>query len=69
MVRLHTYIDQSETSGENFHCVELNGFVVSIFEELYITAVTRLPWKQFILSIIGSDEAHLPFLLDDIAGY
>jgi hypothetical protein len=64
-IHLYAYVDDTHPHNK-FHCVVLNGFLCSMFEELDLS-VTRRPWKEFLLWIIGSDEAHLPLLLKDIA--
>jgi hypothetical protein len=63
-VQLHAYIDDT-TFETTFHCVVLNGFLCSMYEPLMLSRLVKRPWKEFLLWIIGSDEAHLPLLLKD----
>ena len=63
-VQLSAYIDDT-TPETTFHCVVLNEFLCSMFEPLMLPRLVKRPWKEFLLDIIGSDEAHLPLLLED----
>ena len=56
----------NDMTGTQYHIVMLNGEYAGCIAEKYLPSFTVLPWKEFLLDMIGCTEDNLSDMLASI---